>query len=544
MTQFSSTARPCSQVRFDGRKDAAYRWFPTIVALVVGIAILQSASPAHAQAKRKVARDLSAFVKQHAELHKNFAKALEAIAVECDEKNLAEAAANVRLLAAPIDTSRLRVTPLPRDVQPDLPIDLPPDERFWRTQTRLQRKDYSQKLYQLSRHALDSGHVSFAFDLVRETAFHEPDHPTARKILGFVRSGTEWMSPFEAVKLKSGQVWHDRFGWLPKSHVERYEKGERFVRGRWMSEAKADIAHEDFRNAWEIRTEHFQIKTNHSLDRGVELATKLEEFHTVFFQTFASFFHTPEAMKSLFSGSDGAARVIAAPYKVYFYRTKDEYLAELRPKTNQPIEITNGMFFPETGISYFFDGPNAKEEELDATLYHEATHQLFSVARPRAVPIGQRSDFWIIEGIACYMESFVCDRENHQVSLGDPFYSRFVAARLHLENDKYYVPLQEFTRMGMAPYQSVKQPHIAWNYSQGAALAHFFMHFDNGRYRDDLIEHLSQIYSDTKRTRDAPAGLDELTGVPFGELDQQYQAYLKTLNNKPFALKPDRQPAE
>ncbi|MBI5758669.1 MAG: hypothetical protein HZA46_09140 [Planctomycetales bacterium] len=544
MTQFSSSTSTCGRGRFGGRMDSGYRWFLTIVALVVGIANFQSAPPVHAQAKRKVARDLPAFVKQHTDLHRKFAKALEDIAVECDEKNLTEAAANVRLLAAPVDTSRLRVTPLPREVQPDLPADLPPDERFWRAQTRQQRKDYSQKLYQLSRRALDSGHVSFAFDLVRETAFHEPDHPTARKILGFVRSGTEWMSPFEAVKLKSGQVWHDRFGWLPKSQVERYEKGERFVRGRWMSEAKADIFHEDFRNAWEIRTEHFRIKTNHSLDRGVELATKLEIFHTVFFQTFASFFHTPEAMKNLFSGSDGAARVVAAPYEVYFYRTKDEYLAELRPKTTQPIEITNGMFFPQTGISYFFDDPKATEAELDATLYHEATHQLFSVARPRAVPIGQKSDFWIIEGIACYMESFVSDPANHQVSLGDPYYSRFVAARLHLENDKYYVPLQEFTRMGMAPYQSVKQPQIAWNYSQGAALTHFFMHFDGARYRDDLIEHLSQIYSDTKRTRDAPAGLDELTGVPFDELDQQYQAYLKNLNSKPLAMKADRQPPE
>jgi hypothetical protein len=542
MTQFSSSTSTCGRGRFGTRIDTRSQWFLTIVALVIGIAILQSAAPIHAQAKRKVGRDLPAFVKQHAELHRKFAKELETIAAACDEKTLTEAAVTVRTLAAPADTSRLRVTPLPREIQPDLPVDLPPDERFWRAQSRQQQKEYARDLYLLSRRALDAGHVSFAFDLVREIAFHDPDHQTARKILGFVRLGTEWVSPFDAVMLKSGKVWHERFGWLPKAHVERYEKGERLVGGRWMSEAKAETYHEDFRNAWEIRTEHFKIKTNHSLERGVELATKLENFHPVFFQTFASFFHTPDAVKNLFAGRDGPARVIPAPYDVYFYRTKDEYLAELRPKTNQPIEKTNGMFFPQTGISYFFDIPNATEEELDATLYHEATHQLFSVARPRAAPIGERSDFWIIEGIACYMESFVSDPTNHQVSLGDPYYSRFVAARLHLENDKYYVPLQDFARMGMYPYQRVEPPHLAWNYSQGAALTHFFMHFDGGRYRDDLIEHLSQIYSDTKRIRDTPAGLDTLTGVPFAELDQQYQAYLKNLNSKPLAAKTDREP--
>ena len=123
MTQFASKTSTASRGRFGRRKDSGHRRFLTIGALVVGIAFLQIASPAHAQAKRKVARDLPAFVKQHADLHRKFAKEIEAIAVACDEKTLTEAAVTVRALAAPADTSRLRVTPLPREVQPDLPGD-------------------------------------------------------------------------------------------------------------------------------------------------------------------------------------------------------------------------------------------------------------------------------------------------------------------------------------------------------------------------------------------------------------------------------------
>jgi hypothetical protein len=512
------------------------RRLPFVAAVVIAVVTSLVAMPVQGQAKRKPGRDLPSFVKQHDELHRKFEKELGDVAAACDAKDLTEAAQRIRSLAVPVDTTRLRVTPLPREVQPDLPADLPADERFWRSQTRHHQQEYAKDLYLLSRRTLAAGHVSLAFDLVREAAFHDTDHETARKILGYVRLGNEWVSPFEAAKLKTGYVWHDRFGWLLKSHVERYEKGERQVKSRWMSAAKADAFRQDFREAWEVRTDHFLIKTNHSLERGVELARKLEDFHAVFFQTFAGFFHSPEDVQNLFAGRSGTVRQ-NAPYVVHFYRLRDEYLAELSKKTNQPIQITKGMFFPETQICYFHDDPAATEAEQDATLYHEATHQLFSVARPRAVPLGQKNNFWIIEGIACYMESCVIDPETRQVSLGDPYYSRFVAARLHLENDRYYVPLAEFSRMGMAAFQSVKQPQIAWNYSQGAALTHFFMHFDGGRYRDSLIEHLSQIYSDKKLTRDNPEGLDELTGVPFEELDQQYQDYLKKLNSKPLAVR-------
>jgi hypothetical protein len=507
--------------------------------LAVGLLIvaLFVAMPVRAQSMRKPGRDLLSFTRQHDELRRKFEKDLEEVAVACETKGLIEVATRIRSLATPVETTRLRVTALPRGVQPDLPTDLPPDERFWRSQTRHHQQEYAKDLYLLSRRTLAAGHMSLAFDLVREVAFHDSDHETARKILGYVRLGNEWVSPFEAAKLKSGYVWHERFGWLLKSHVERYENGERQVKGRWMTAAKADAIRQDFREAWEIRTEHFLIKTNHSLERGVELARKLEDFHTVFFQTFAGFFHSPEDVQNLFAGRSGTTRPVTAPHVVHFYRLRDEYLSELSKKTNQPIQITKGMFFPETQICYFYDDPKATEADQDATLYHEATHQLFSVARPRAVPLGQKNNFWIIEGIACYMESCVIDPDTRQVSLGDPYYARFVAARLHLETDKYFVPLAEFSRMGMAAFQSIKQPQIAWNYSQGAALTHFFMHFDGGRYRDSLIEHLSQIYSDKKLTRDNPEGLDELTGVPFDELDQQYQSYLKRLNSKPLAAR-------
>ena len=51
------------------------------------------------------------------------------------------------------------------------------------------------------------------------------------------------------------------------------------------------------------------------------------------------------------------------------------------------------------------------------------------------------------------------------------------------------------------------------------------MHFDGGRYRDDLIEHLRELYQQAETGR-RPKSLEDLTGVDFADLDQQYGEYV------------------
>jgi len=85
----------------------------------------------------------------------------------------------------------------------------------------------------------------------------------------------------------------------------------------------------------------------------------------------------------------------------------------------------------------------------------------------------------------------------------------------------------------MAAFQTAKE--IRKNYSQGAALTHFFMHYDEGRYREALIEHLSQIYSPIKAVREHPESLADLTGVEDEILDGQYAEYIRQL--VPAAMK-------
>lgn len=492
-----------------------------LLALVVCLEYKHASAQSRTTQKR-TGRDLPLLVKQHDEAHTKFAAALRDLAKYCDEKLLGRESERIRQLAESPRTSQLRFNPLPREVQPLMSAEITMEERYWRTQLTHQQKEYAKTIYSLSRRALDGGHVSLAYDLVREVALHDPDHVVVRRILGYVRNGNEWVSPFEANMLRAKKVWHEQFGWIPREHVERYEGGERYYKTGWVSAAKEAELRRDFRNAWEVRTEHFLVKTNYSLEQGVQYAKKLEGFYDVFFQIMAGFFNSQEQARQLFEGTSTRTAPVPIPHEVRFYRTQEEYVAVLKKQTDQPVEITTGMYMPRDRIAYFYYNPEVPE---DSTLYHEATHQLLSGSRPQAQDIGMRSNFWIVEGIACYMESF--QRDGERFSVGDPSTIRVVTARYNYVTDGYYVPLREFARMGMPAFQSHRE--IRKNYSQVAGLTHFFMHYDNGRYRDALIEHLSQLYSIKPGVRQNPDSLAELTEVAEDELDRQYGAYMKAL---------------
>lgn len=485
----------------------------TVLFLGSPVASLQAAIPRS---------NLAQLQEKHRQHHAQFMANLEKLATDCEQKGLTEAAVTVRESIRPIDDVDHHRKTLPKDVQPEIPVSLPEQERFWRMQLRHLRNNYAQELYLLSRRVLYLGLPSYAYQLVRETAVHDPDHTQARKILGFVRYGTEWVTPFAAKMLREHNVWSDQYGWLPKSSLDRYLAGERMCNGRWMSATQEGEIRRDFRQAWEIRTDHYLVKTNYDLERGVELASSLEQFYTTFHEIFAGFFNTPEQMQRLFESSAGAPGKLQRPYIVHFYRTKDEYVSRLQRQFPQ-IGSTNGFYQTDERIVHFFYDPAINNE---ATLFHEATHQLFFESHLGRRQIAENAYFWIVEGIACYMESFQHDGQG--VSLGDSTYIRFVGAHHNAINEKYYVPLREFSSMGSREFQTVPLPALAKNYTQAAGLAWFLMDADKGRYRQSLIEQLMDLYSANAHTRANARGLDELTGEDYEELDRQYLEFLAT----------------
>jgi hypothetical protein len=118
-------------------------------------------------------------------------------------------------------------------------------------------------------------------------------------------------------------------------------------------------------------------------------------------------------------------------------------------------------------------------------------------------------------------------QKGQQKTLGDPEFVRFHWARNRYLSEGYFVPIGRFASMGQRQFQNFSAEELSRNYSQSSGLVHFFMHYEEGLYRDAMVEHLSEIYRPGRRIHPVPT-LAELTGVPFAELDKQYQDYLRT----------------
>lgn len=496
--------------------------------LVIETSVVAARAASPRQDRGKLQSSLKAAIKT---LQSDFAARLEEIAKYCEEHELTLEADEVRQFAKPLPPDLLQGENLPRQVQLEIPKDLPEAEKTWRVRLRTLQKEHSDKLFAKAKIAMDKGLISFAYDQIREVARQNPDHNFARRLLGYTQYGNEWVTIYAESMLKKKYVLTEKYGWLKADHVERYEKGERYCNGEWISAIREAEFRRDFEHAWVVQTDHYKIYTNHSLEMGVELGRHLEDFYRIFFQTFADFLSSPEQIKKLFAKRTTSTGSAADPFVVHYYRTKDEYVTRLQKKLTQPIGGTSGLYLsgsrnvPDERVAHFFHNLEVAEEGRLATMFHEATHQLFSEAYTSNPKVGIDSDFWVVEAVACYMESF--HRKGDTFSLGDPRYIRFQNAQFRFVKDEYYVPMQKLCGMGMEAFQ--RDPNLSQNYSQGAGLAHFFMHYDGSAYRHEFIAYLAGIYDRNPRIRAKPPSLADLTEVAYEKLDQQYRGYITEL---------------
>ena len=525
--------------------------------LLIALVLLPAFSPGQAAADDESTRD-----RRHRQLLEKRQSILDALQRDldsvrswCIEHELPDAAEEVSGLAQQILSADIDSSP-PKYVSPPVSESLPIPDQQWQLQLRHHRVERAKELYTLARSTLRAGFPSLAFMMIGDVIRIDPDHQFSRSILGTelftdparkddAAYAGEWVSLFEK-KMRSGSrphVDHAEYGWIPAGNVARYEQGLRPWKSDWVSAEKEVELRRDFRNAWEVQSEHFLVKTNVSLEVGVQISQRLEIFNDWLQQNFAAFFDTPQTLQERFeAASSRTSRRKANQMEVHYYATRDEYQERVLGKVPPNLE-TNGLYWEDDRTSYFFDNP---DKIGFSTLYHEATHQILDLAtrearntaakarglklRQRPAPrwkLCEKSNFWILEGIACYFESF--DIEDGHVSVGRPDYVRFDIARQRIVDPKFffYLPAQQFSALGQDAFQH--HPQITQLYTQGAGFAHFLMHYEDGLYRDDLITLLAEVYRpDPDKVLEEPS-LPGIAGVSFEFLDRQYQTHMQDL---------------
>ena len=448
-----------------------------------------------------------------AKLEAKYAGDLAELAAWCDQHQLKAQAERTSHWAIQRDPLKLYIFVLPEALEPPAGINGKPNlTEWWNRWTKL-RREQADALFELAGQALADHRPALAYELIRQTAREFPDHERARAILGYEKSGGRWVSPYAAHRLGLGQVFDERFGWVPSGDVSRYEKGERNSRGKWITAAEDARLHASIKNGWRIESEHYVVTTNHSIEAGVRLGQKLERLNGIWRQVFATYYMTEAELTKRYHGAT-LPQHDTKPHQVVLFRDRDEYNTALKP-TQPMIGVTLGYYWFDNHIAYFFAG----DEQNDATLYHEATHQLFQEVRTAVRDLGRKNNFWVVEGIACYMESLVA--HDGYYTLGGADEGRMPAALERVLKDNFYVPLAEMVTLSRDAIQhDSRLPKL---YSESSGLANFLMHDRGDRYRQALIEYLIAVYAGRA---DADT-LAKLTGASYEQLDRQYREYLK-----------------
>jgi hypothetical protein len=384
------------------------------------------------------------------------------------------------------------------------------------------RAKFANEVFALSRQAAEAGELSLAFQWASEALRENPDHADARRVLGYERRGNRWLTAYSAqmADAREPKVWHEKFAWIAETDAPRYEAGERLVGGRWVTAAADAARHTNLENGWIVRTDHFLVRTDHSLEAASELAARLERLHQVWRQLFAGFYLSEREVRELFAGRRPPRRQ-SQPMRVFYHRDKEAYVAALA-KRQPRIAETLGIYFDVDREAHFFAGDDASA----GTLYHEAVHQMFQELRPAARRVGSTANFWIIEGVATYFETLrehADDVAGRYYTIGESTAGRLPAARERLLADNYYVPLAELTKWGKDDVQ--RHPDLAKLYSQSSGLAAFLMDAERGRYREPLVQYLNDVYAG----RDNADSLSKAAGMQYAELDAAYRRYMESL---------------
>ncbi|MCA9058278.1 MAG: hypothetical protein KDA85_07250 [Planctomycetaceae bacterium] len=529
--------------------------------LLIGLFSLPSLSAQQREEIRE--RRRHAFLEQREKIRTDLHDDLQTLRSWCTEEGIADRISYLDAVETVL-LGDITDIPAPRFVQPPLPKTTPTSGDELESRIRKARETRAAELYKLARTTLNADFPTLAFSLIEEVLRMDPDHRYARAIQGqelFLDSqrrndpdyAGEWVNAFEA-EMRSPpehRVDHPQFGWIPIAHVTRYEQGERPWKSDWVSATREAELRRDFRNAWEVETEHFLIRTNVSREAGVRMSRQLETFYSWLQQHLPGFFETPEAMKERFlnASTRRSRRTRMQPMEVNFFATRDEYRSHLRGKLPPDFEV-NGIFLPEDRASYLYFNP---VEDSMSTMFHEATHQIFdhhtlsdrrTAARAlqrrlrlQRIPewkICEHANFWLIEGLACYFESFRIT--DNGIEVGDPTYVRFETARQRLFNPMYfyYVPMQTFFGLGQDEFKN--DPHREKLYTQASGTAHFLMHYNDGMYRDELVTLLSAVYRPDPKNILAEPRFDQIAGVSFEDLDEQYRKHTQAVEDALSAI--------
>lgn len=365
------------------------------------------------------------------------------------------------------------------------------DDYHWEKFLQLRRKQAG-TLWEIADQEFELGSVERALQLVYEILREDPNDERARNLLGFRRRDERWSLAIRTPSVRAGSKQHPKFGWPAGSY-------------------------------WKVDSEHFQIVTNGSEKLAGELVETLEEFYNVWRQLFVRYCLKRPAFQRMWLGR-GSLPAGRGKFRVVVFRDREQYVLSL--KTAEPnIDISTGVYLHSRRTTFLYAADKAK---IMPTWRHEVTHQLLHETFKSGGKVGAKGNFWIIEGIALYMESW---RDfGDYVTVGGIDAERLQYARHRALSEGFRMPIADMVTLNRVALQA--DSRIRRIYSQAAGMAHFLMDGDSARHRESLLLYLRKVYANN----DEFITLAEEVGRSYEELDQLYLQYLKVTDERLLRL--------
>jgi hypothetical protein len=482
-------------------------------------------------------------------IHATEAKELEKLASELAGKGDSQAASEIRRLiprkherdGPSILRPLPEVSPAPEKGLASVSSSKPnagakPDASSWRAALDRIRSSAGAGLYQMAKRAAATNPPRYALaaTCLREALERQPDHREVRRLLGYVSSDGGWARPFAVRQLKDGNLNHAIYGWVPADWVSHLEGGELpapIARGqkkvRWLPAEEADRLRSNWKNPWQIVTEHFEIQTDVPLGEAITFARRLESFYDLFFTLMADVVGDNLPLARRLRSPSLTAEASYRPHRIYYFASKDEYLDRMAELLGPNIDRDSLGYYdpPKPGkgfrsASYFYRDAEGVLP-ASATLYHEVSHQLLFENAGSNGFTKNAGNYWVFEGMGTYFET-VKPLEDGSLEFGGLDSPRIKAA-LHLFASGQFLPLDRFLLLDQSAFN--RPDRIREHYQQAMALAIFLMQANDRAYREPFLDYARDAFRGRiKRT--TGRSLEDRLGEPVRAIETRFREFL------------------
>jgi len=477
-------------------------------------------------------RDLAAeekVRKSALKVSRQYAKDIDPLVKWCVERKLTKQAAEVVATIEKIAPDWKRLSKLKEMVSTaEASADSPAqaDVQEFARKIKVYRENHADRTMKLAKECAKYGLYTRAYDLMLEVLELDPEHAQARKVLGYVKKDGRWVSKWEANMLKDHVLYKDKEGvvqrWVPKKDVKKWDEGLRPFAGGWLPEAEEIRKRQvnEYR-AWSVESQHFEVRTGVSRAAAYEWGQFLEDYYDAFFRNFINFFDVEDGAKMLFD-----TKPLKKKHVILFLASENHYKQHVKAEHgNEKLLLESAGFFGPCGsqkMSHCYRSDNAEDV---AVMLHEVTHQLFDETKEERSH-GSKGNNWVVEGIASYIETW--GKENGKWYPGRNVNHRRlqIAKQFLAENPGW--SLGDFLAIGNRDFHETNR---GLNYCLSEALAHFLMHYDGERYREDFVRFIA-VYYEGKAQENSLYEHLQIEGSEAGRaatLEKQFKEYMAKL---------------